>query len=815
MVKILQLLSMTSAAVATSDYASDDVTSMMQAKHGVTDASRMCVPVRKGDVAPIQGSFNGRQVEIGEVAEASGTFCVDKDVYALVERSSASSSAQDVDMALASKSPSPTTAPTSTEKSVSQKGTQVGKKNPAVKANYNDVGYPDMGNEAAIVGDGGVVLRYIDDSWVRQDYGPQCQNCKEKKGDLLGVGFPDEGKGIRAVGRKGLWLEFKPSADATTGTWEQEVQWVGLSDAEKTTLAGIDLHAVQFPDGGVEIMAVGTDGYVLRWLGAKWKLEKVGSGTLKAIAYPDEGDGYGCLVAGSDGEVYMQMGSNDAATWEKQTVPAGPNGEVCDFEDVRYDQDQNVGAGYAIAAGSKGLVYQIAPTKMDKDLVPIAPTKITLLKQFDFTVYTMQYQGAKDIKIAGSGGNIWEFTSGAWKETAESRKLTQKNIYRAFLSDQGDVLSFVGEEGTILRWSSGQFVNAEYEDHGTNLESVAFPDEGGEAIAVGHAGTILEVKNDIWKAAHGTTDKTLTSHHLKCVAFQDKGSNAIVVGMGGTVLERKDGKWSKALHSAAGYSHNLNGCAFGESDAGNPFVAVGDGGHVLTRNGNNAWQMATIGTCDNNTPCNLNAVAYNDAGTKRVAVGAGGKIWMQSDTGNWQSVDSPTTKDLYAIAFKDNEDLNEAIIVGAEGTALVYGLPVADKWNLYCKGVLKGAPPGDTCVAEGPWATVTEDLKSVSYLDAEKDDDPVKKIAIIAGNKGTLIQFGFNGGNRNFDVMKENKRTDKDLNSIAVSDKGALVFVVGDGNDVDGEDPEATIIRKTGKEIWSPESLKSLLQQMN
>jgi len=181
---------------------------------------------------------------------------------------------------------------------------------------------------------------------------------------------------------------------------------------------------------------------------------------------------------------------------------------------------------------------------------------------------------------------------------------------------------------------------------------------------------------------------------------------------------------------------------------------------------------------------------------------------MRTGRAPWEAVESPTTKDLYGIAFKDNVDLEEAIIVGAEGTALVYGHPVADKWNLFCKGILKD---NTICVPEGPWMGITEDLKSVRYLDAENDDDPKKQIAVIVGNKGTIVQYGFNAG-RNFDVMPENGRTKKDLNSIAVSDKGALVFIVGDGSDVDGEDPEATIIRKTGSEIWSPE--QSLLQQM-
>lgn len=75
----------------------------MQVKISEQNYDQVCVPVRMGDVAPSKGLFNGQQVQIGEVAHESGSFCVGKDVFALVQRSFARSSAQDVDMALSGK----------------------------------------------------------------------------------------------------------------------------------------------------------------------------------------------------------------------------------------------------------------------------------------------------------------------------------------------------------------------------------------------------------------------------------------------------------------------------------------------------------------------------------------------------------------------------------------------------------------------------------------------------------------------------------------------------------------------------------------
>ena len=43
---------------------------------------QVCTGVKKGDVARFDGHFNGRTVGICEVAEESGTFCLEKDAFA-------------------------------------------------------------------------------------------------------------------------------------------------------------------------------------------------------------------------------------------------------------------------------------------------------------------------------------------------------------------------------------------------------------------------------------------------------------------------------------------------------------------------------------------------------------------------------------------------------------------------------------------------------------------------------------------------------------------------------------------------------------
>merc|ERR1712160_74228 len=58
----------------------------------------------KGDQAPINGQFNGFEVASGTVAMESGTFCVDQDVLALVQRSWGLSSAEEVEEVVNKKS---------------------------------------------------------------------------------------------------------------------------------------------------------------------------------------------------------------------------------------------------------------------------------------------------------------------------------------------------------------------------------------------------------------------------------------------------------------------------------------------------------------------------------------------------------------------------------------------------------------------------------------------------------------------------------------------------------------------------------------
>merc|ERR1712160_50008 len=83
----------------------DGILSLVQASQGIfLDNDNICVTAKKGDQAPINGQFNGFEVASGTVAMESGTFCVDQDVLALVQRSWGLSSAEEVEEVVNKKS---------------------------------------------------------------------------------------------------------------------------------------------------------------------------------------------------------------------------------------------------------------------------------------------------------------------------------------------------------------------------------------------------------------------------------------------------------------------------------------------------------------------------------------------------------------------------------------------------------------------------------------------------------------------------------------------------------------------------------------
>lgn len=102
MVRTLCFLVGVAAAAAAEDVI-DDLTSMLQTHVSQHNQNQACMPVKLGDIAPANGLFNGQQVQIGEVAQESGTFCVDKEVLALIQRSFGLSSLKDIEVSVNTK----------------------------------------------------------------------------------------------------------------------------------------------------------------------------------------------------------------------------------------------------------------------------------------------------------------------------------------------------------------------------------------------------------------------------------------------------------------------------------------------------------------------------------------------------------------------------------------------------------------------------------------------------------------------------------------------------------------------------------------
>merc|ERR1711957_146970 len=82
----------------------DGILSLVQASQGIfLDSDNICVTAKKGDMAPINGQFDGLEVASGTVAMESGTFCVDQSPLALVQRSWGLSSAEEVEQVVEKK----------------------------------------------------------------------------------------------------------------------------------------------------------------------------------------------------------------------------------------------------------------------------------------------------------------------------------------------------------------------------------------------------------------------------------------------------------------------------------------------------------------------------------------------------------------------------------------------------------------------------------------------------------------------------------------------------------------------------------------
>jgi len=157
MVKMLQLLSVTSGIAA-----GDDVTSLLQQTQSVGNrilaavangsGDTICVEAAVGDIAPVPGSFTaatGQQaveVAAGTAAEENGSFCVAKAAVLLLQRTHSLHTANDIESALTTKDSTTTTATTATTATTTTMTTTTLAADPCADNLYNRLCLPNAAN---------------------------------------------------------------------------------------------------------------------------------------------------------------------------------------------------------------------------------------------------------------------------------------------------------------------------------------------------------------------------------------------------------------------------------------------------------------------------------------------------------------------------------------------------------------------------------------------------------------------------------------------------------------------------------------------
>ena len=198
-------------------------------------------------------------------------------------------------------------------------------------------------------------------------------------------------------------------------------------------------------------------------------------------------------------------------------------------------------------------------------------------------------------------------------------------------------------------------------------------------------------------------------------ALDTSGNSFATCGNGGLVRVSTDSghTWGVIIaYNPSDDVYHLKGVASG----GGKLVAVGtgtsgSGGSILVLN-ESTW--ATVANVPESAA--LNAVAYTGSGF--IAVGNSGTILTSSNGTTWTASPSPTTANLFGVAFGTSGSLsNIAVLVGSGGHIVIGGyLPTAAAFgtNTVCNGgpVVAQAKLGGSA---GPW-NVTWASNSVAVV---------------------------------------------------------------------------------------------------
>lgn len=487
-----------------------------------------------------------------------------------------------------------------------------------------DVAMRDRDN-ILVVGDDGIVFRYSDGGWQREDPKtrlPLHAVCLTADGDAVAVGW----LGCVCEYRVGEWAQVLGARSTTPPR--------PCVSIEETPLFDVCV------DREGDVWAVGDHGRIIRRTHGQWS--ECDSGVhenLRAVTALADGR---VLAAGANGVAIA--GGREG--W--QCCNTGNDATITGFASVGDDMVFAVGSRYNGAAGS----FEGRLLGFDgKDWVQFdLPARIGRLRDVALD--------AGSLLLVGDRGSAWR-----WRQSGcERLDVGTQHDLHAVASCAGDATVITGDFGSVLRPArnadpSGKPALVHIEQSpwavldavpGTETLWGIWGDGRGYLVAVGEAGTVLTFDNNRWKRC-----EVPFANRLQAVWGTNR-HNVYAVGEGGAILHFDGTTWSRS--STPGIAETLVAVTgFGVHDV----FAVGDGGVILRFDGVD-WRRHSSGT--NEALYDIWGVDGNHV----IAVGDAGVVVRWNGT-RWDSFQAGSDSALYGVW---GTALDNIFLVGPSGTVV-------------------------------------------------------------------------------------------------------------------------------------------------
>jgi hypothetical protein len=471
------------------------------------------------------------------------------------------------------------------------------------------------GGDAFAVGDGGAILRSQGGAWSTMTSGTTA--------DLKAV-WGTSATNVLAVGTDGTILHYDGSS------------WSAMASGTSAALYGVAGTSAN------EIYAVGEAGTIARFDGASWTVTTEGSRTLYGISA--RGDLR--IVVGSNSTVLRQRDGN----WEQMTgLPATgrelravwSDGATAFVVGQSHSQERHVVWRYDDSGWVRleALIGSLDPDDADGDAS----------KRHLHSVWA---SSDDDVFIASGWGKLWHYNG---QRFALHDPRTTRSLHGVAGTGPDHVLA-AAAGGSVQQYAGARWI-ADATGASTNAELTrALRFAGGETIAIGTSGAILEYDGATW------VDRSLnTTRQLRTIwASSEEAADA-------TVFIAAD---------LSGLYRGTFGGSFSNVSTSGVLAVWGTSAGDLWLGGNDSriWRasQASPGTWtlvhDGGSGAPDVRVIWGTSPSDIFAVGEAGLI-LHYDGATWSLMDTPTTSNLLDIwgTAPDN-----VFAVGREGALLHY-----------------------------------------------------------------------------------------------------------------------------------------------